>query len=442
MDARPGTPASTPSGKPSTPSRAPADESPAASAAVGAGRQRGLMWALFGGNAAVFAVYMGVGQILLPTQVGNIDPDHKVTSLGIITGIGAAFATLLQPIGGALSDRTRSRFGRRNPWMLGGAVVALAFLVLMGSAHGLLLLGVGWVLAQGAANLVQAALTAIVPDRVPRERRGTASAMVGAGTTVATVVGGLIASRFVDHLGWGYATLGLVLVAAMAMMLTTHDPRPDELPASAAAPAPGFREAARSFLSALAVPDFRWVFLGRALIILSYFSILGYLLYMLDDHITGVPSGMKHADAVVLLSTVSAVVSIVSTVVGGPLSDKLDRRRAFVGISGAGMAVSLLIPLFAPTWGAMLAFSVLNGLFFGVYMAVDTSLVTLVLPSEGDAGRDMAVLNIANAGPQIVSPFVAALVINGLGGYSALYIVAAVLALLGGATVLPIKGVR
>ncbi len=38
-------------------------------------------------------------------------------------------------------------------------------------------------------NLFQAALTAIVPDRVPRERRGVASAVVGVATSVAAVVG-------------------------------------------------------------------------------------------------------------------------------------------------------------------------------------------------------------------------------------------------------------
>ncbi|MFJ6782510.1 hypothetical protein [Streptomyces yangpuensis] len=44
-------------------------------------------------------------------------------------------------------------------------------------------------------------------------------------------------------------------------------------------------------------------------------------------------------------------------------------------------------------------------------MAVDTALVTMVLPNAEDAARDMGVLNIANAGPQIVAPFVVAAVL-------------------------------
>ncbi|MFG2875564.1 hypothetical protein ACGFYU_11255 [Streptomyces sp. NPDC048337] len=37
-------------------------------------------------------------------------------------------------------------------------------------------------------------------------------------------------------------------------------------------------------------------------------------------------------------------------------------------------------------------------------MPVDTALVTLVLPRAEDAARDMGVLSMANAGPQIIAP--------------------------------------
>ncbi|MDX3540394.1 MFS transporter [Streptomyces sp. MB09-01] len=93
-------------------------------------------------------------------------------------------------------------------------------------------------------------------------------------------------------------------------------------------------------------------------------------------------------------------------------------------------------------WTAMLAFSVVNGLTFGCYMAVDTALVTMVLPKAEDAARDMGVLNIANAGPQIVAPFIASVIVSLSGGYTALFVVAAVLAVAGALAVKPIRSVR
>ncbi len=90
----------------------------------------------------------------------------------------------------------------------------------------------------------------------------------------------------------------------------------------------------------------------------------------------------------------------------------------------------------------MLAFSVVNGLAFGCYMAVDTALVTMVLPKAEDAARDMGVLNIATAGPQIVAPFIASVIVSLSGGYTALFVVAAVLAVAGAPAVKPIRSVR
>jgi MFS family permease len=303
------------------------------------------------------------------------------------------------------------------------------------------LLVVGWCLLQGMGNVYQAALTAIVPDRVPAERRGTASAMAGAGTTLGLLVGIVVAGRFTHAVAWGYTTLaGLLVLAAVLLVTLTHDPRPDELPPRAA-DASSLRRDLASFLSALRVHDFRWVFAGRALMILSYFCVTGYLLYMLEDHI-GLPHGMKSADGVALLTLIGAVTSVATTVVGGPLSDRLDRRKTFVFVASAGMAAALLLPLLSPHWTTMVVFMAVDGLFFGVYMAVDTAMVTLVLPRGEDAARDMGVLNIANAGPQIIAPFVASAIISTPGGYPALYIVAAVLAVAAALSILPVRSVR
>ncbi|MFF8731872.1 MFS transporter [Streptomyces sp. NPDC015171] len=411
--------------------------SPAAPArAVPGTRQRGLMPLLLVANASMYAVYMGAGSVLLPTQVEAIAPDHKVAVLGLIGGVSSVFATACNPVAGALSDRS----GQRNPWVLGGALVSLAGLALLGRAHTTLLAGIGWCLVQATMNVYQAAVTALVPDRIPPDRRGTASALVGLALPVGGTLGVLVASASTRRLPVGYLALGL-LAAAAALLLTTccrDVPRArDAVPA----PAPPWRRRLAVFLSALRNRDFRWAFAGRALMVLGYFSVVGYQLYILDDRIT-LPEGLSPAQAMAVLTPVSMAAMAVSTLAGGLLSDRWNRRKVFVGVSAALAGAVMVVPVLVPTWPGMLVFSALNGLAFGCFMAVDTAVVTLVLPRAEDAARDLGVLNIANAGPQIVAPFVASAVVTVLGGYTPLFLFGGALSLLGALAILPIRGVR
>lgn len=287
-------------------------------------------------------------------------------------------------------------------------------------------------------NVFQAAVTAIVPDRVPVARRGTASALVGLGLPIGGTVGVLIASRTAEHLRTGYLVFGAIVAASALLLTLTCRDVPRTGPAPAAVPK---RAQLAAFLSALANHDFRWAFIGRALMVLGYFSVVGYQLYVLDDHIS-LPAGLTPPAAMAVLTPVSMVAMALSTVVGGLLSDRWDRRKVFVGVSAALAGLVMVVPVVSPTWTGMLVFSALNGLAFGCFMAVDTALVTLVLPRAEDAARDMGVLNIANAGPQIIAPFVASAVVTGFGGYTPLFLVGGALSLIGALAILPIRGVR
>ncbi|MFE1825979.1 MFS transporter [Streptomyces yangpuensis] len=211
-------------------------------------------------------------------------------------------------------------------------------------------------------------------------------------------------------------------------------------PAADAPPVP-VRAQLAAFLSSLGNHDFRWAFIGRALMVLGYFSVVGYQLYILDDHIA-LPDGLTPPAAMAVLTPVSMVAMAVSTVLGGLLSDRWNRRKVFVGVSAALAGLVMVVPVVSPTWTGMLVFSALNGLAFGCFMAVDTALVTLVLPRAEDAARDMGVLNIANAGPQIIAPFVASAVVTALGGYTPLFLVGGALSLIGALAILPIRSVH
>ncbi|MFF2305317.1 MFS transporter [Streptomyces sp. NPDC058128] len=393
---------------------------------------RGLLPLLLTGNTAMYALYIGVPGLLLALQIEEIDPADKVANFGLVSGISAIFATVFNPVAGALSDRS----GRRNPWILAGGLLALPVMLLLGSVHTILLVTIAWCLGQAVMNVYQAALTSVVPDRVPVAARGKASAAVGLGLPVGSTIGALVGAAFSEDYRTGYLVFGAI-VAATAVLFTACA-RERRMPAKASLPV---KQQLAAFGSALGDHDFRWAFIGRALLVLGYFAVAGFQLYILKDH-TELPAGLSPEEAVAILMPLNAVAMVVSTVLGGWLSDRFDRRKLFVGASAALAAAALLIPAFSTSWTAMLAFSAVNGLGFGCYMAVDTALVTMVLPKAEDAARDMGVLNIANAGPQIVAPFVASLIVSLSGGYTALFLVAAVLSVLGALAVRPIRSVR
>ncbi|WP_017611747.1 MFS transporter [Nocardiopsis salina] len=397
------------------------------------------------GNLSVYAFYLGITSVLLPLHIQGLHPGDEeaaVADLGLVTGVAAVFGTVFNPIGGALSDRSRSRWGRRNPWMVGGALASVLAAVLMGLADSVLMVLLGWCLAQATMNLCHAALTGILPDRVPDHRRGTVASVMGMALSVAGVLGTGLAALFTARIELGYIALGGVVVAAVVLLCTfTHDPRGEELPPPAPAEHGTPLAALGRFLSALTHRNFALVLIGRALLFLGYFLIMGYQLYILDYHIE-LPGGLSPAAAVPVITTLGAVGTVVTAAIGGPLSDRLDRRKLFTLVSGVASALAMLIPFFMPTWTGMILFGLAIGSAFGCFLAVDTALATLVLPDKENNARDMGVLNIAAAGPQIMAPFIASTIILHLGGYSSLFLIGAAIGLLGALSIAFVKGVR
>ena len=419
-------------------------ESGPAGQAVSAGRRAGfrrLLVSLGVANGALSALYAGVLTVLLPLQVERIDRAHKVVALGVVSGVSALFALVFNPIGGALSDRTRSRFGRRAPWLVTGSVAMIVMLALLGQAGTVLLIAVAWCLAQAVANLYQAPLTAVIPDRVSRQRRGAASAVAGVSSVLGGVAGVGLASQFTRHLSWGYLMLGVLLAATAAyFVVSTADPSAAAIPRP---PRDARSPAARlaSFLSALRHRDFALVFVSRAAAILGYYLVISYELYILTDYIA-LPGHLQPAQGVTILAAISAVGALLAAAIAGPVSDRLDRRKPFVFISSAVAGAGCVLPVLSPTFRTIEIFAAFAGVAFGCYLSVDAALVTLVLPRSEDAARDLGVLNIANAGPQVLAPLLAALIISHAGGYRTLFIAGGCCGVVGALAVLPVRSVR
>ncbi|MFJ3766424.1 MFS transporter [Streptomyces sp. NPDC090082] len=384
---------------------------------------------------AVFMAFMTPIQILLPLQLEHIDPHDKNTALSLVTGLGALVAVLANPLAGAWSDRTTSRFGRRRPWIVGGALVGAVGLVATASQHTVAGVAVGWCLAQLGLNAMLAGVTTPIADRVPLGQRAVVSGWTGLMQSVGLVLGALITTLLVTGVGAGYVTLALLTVAlALPFALRQTEPvLPREL-----RPAFDGRAFARSFwVSPRRHPDFGWAWLTRFLINLG--NALGtlYLFYFLADAVRYGDPGT----GVLILTVVYTLCAALTAVPVGVLSDRAGRRKGFVVLCSLVMAAAALLLALVHTWPSALAAAAVLGGGYGIYLAVDQALVTQVLPAAADRAKDLGVINIANSGPQVLAPALAAPVIAHLGGYTGLYAVAALVILAGGLLVHRIRGV-
>jgi MFS family permease len=121
-------------------------------------------------------MWNGLHPIILPALLFRLVPESlKNTYLGGMTFIGLILAMIIQPLSGALSDQIPSRWGRRRPWMVGGTLFSLAFLVSMALATNLWSLVAGYLLLQVASNTAHGPAQGLIPDLVPEERHGLAS---------------------------------------------------------------------------------------------------------------------------------------------------------------------------------------------------------------------------------------------------------------------------
>lgn len=402
-------------------------------------------------SIGLWAGFFGPIQVLLAQQAEAIDAVHKKEILSVVLGLGAFTSVVCNPLFGAFSDRTALRMGRRLPWVVGGALGGAASLALLSVAHNVVVMAIGWMGVQATLNAMLAAVTATVPDQVPVDRRGRVGGILAIAQTIGVVGGTGIASAT------GSIAAGYLSIAAVLILLTipySLRSRDIPLPVVLREPFDVRRFAASFWISPRLHPDFAWAWLTRFLVNLGNALGLLYLLYFMQD-VVGYSSD-DAADRVFLLTAIYAGTLVLTTVVFGIWSDRIGRRKIFVIWSGVVAGTAALVLGVGQDWVAAAAGAAVMGCGYGIYTSVDFALITQVLPGAGDRAKDLGVINIANALPQVFAPVLATIVLNiadGFGGdietegsgfsegYFALYAFAFCVSLLGSVFVTRIRGV-
>ncbi|MFB7715121.1 MFS transporter [Streptomyces sp. NPDC056105] len=388
---------------------------------------------------ALFGAWLGVmppAMVSLAVKIQSLDGVDKVSTLSWATGLGALFALTTNPLFGLLSDRTTSRFGARRPWMVIGILIGIAGLVVIATASTGWQITLGWCVVQTGYNAVIAPTYGALADQVPERQMGTVTGLLALSYPLAVLVGTWLVNLFNHSALWMLIAPALAGAAlTVPFLLLGRDRR---ITRGETSPLTAREFAGFLVFNPVKHPDFGWAWLSRFLMWSATATLTTYMAYYLSDTLRQSDDGVTHW--VFITTLVSTLLSLVVTVPAGRLSDRIGRRKPIVAVSAVLVATGLLLLL--PTHGIAMFLIATTVFYLGValYYAVDIALPTDVLPSRETAAKDLGVMNIAATLPSSLVPAIApALVGLGHGGYSPLFVLGAVLALLAVPAAAPIR---
>ncbi|MHA6804676.1 MFS transporter [Salinifilum ghardaiensis] len=369
-----------------------------------------------------------------------VAPDQAVAVVGIVSTSGAIGALIFDPVFGRISDRTTGRFGRRRPWLVAGSIGLLLGLLVIAAAPNVWVLALGWLFGQITGNAAVAAHTASLADQLPTSQRGKVGGLIGIAQQAATL-GAAYAGQFLGQdmlllfLVPGAVSLALVLLFVLVL--------PDQPLLERPRSADNLRAVLKTFwVSPRRHPDFAFAWTSRFLIVLAAWMFLTFRLLYLQHEM-----GMPAQEAAGVMATgvlIYTAALMTSGQIAGWISDRISRRKAFIGASALIFGIGTWMLTHADSVTGFYLAEVVLGVGFGVYVAIDLALVLDVLPNPDDAGKDLGVFNIAMSLPQTLAPGLAAALISAGAGqnYDLMLTVAAVIAVLGALAILPVRSVR
>ena len=396
---------------------------------------------------ALAALWSSLHTIIIPLRLLDFAPEAlKNTYLGLLTFTGLVLAMAVQPIVGAISDRSGFQWGRRRPYILVGAILAILFLTGIGWSSSYIIIFVIYCLLQISSNTAQAPYQAFIPDLVPEGKRGSASGV----KSLLEILGGVAllypVAFFMDRYSigqeslWLWLALGALAIILLGTMLATVLTVKER---------PGVGGSQLSLLPALyksfkidirANRDFVWFLVSRLFILMAFTTLQTFALYFLRD-VVGV-TNLAEATATFSIVVVAGMLALAYPT--GRLSDKIGRRPIAIASGFLGALGIALIFLFQHNYTQILLCGALVGIAFGAFMSTNWALAT-DLVAKGEEARYLGITNLATAGGAALARLIGPVIdhFNAYSpnlGYSVMLLACFIYFIIGSTLLLKIKG--
>lgn len=356
---------------------------------------------------------------------------------GLIWLAGPVTGIIVQPIIGALSDETSTRFGRRLPYIMGGAILSAIALVLFPySGKIAALLGPSapawmglfiaavliWIL-DACVNAAQGPYRALIPDNIPKEQHAEANSYlsfaIGLGSVVAAGTAPVLAMFGVQmSIGAQYIMAAIAFLgAATWTCLTIKERRIEKAKKTETSTEPqearkGFVDNVKEFFALspevtkiCIIQFFSWI--GIMCLFIFFTNYVIHILFKVPSLAGDETYKITYAQQIIqgsnFASLCYAAFNLVCFVIAipiGKLAAKLGNKSIhFVAI--ASMALAYLVIAFIQNTHFVIAAMALAGIGWASVLALPFAMFSKYI-KPGTEGSIMGVFNIFIAAPQIL----------------------------------------
>ncbi len=334
---------------------------------------------------------------LVDRVLGSTHPLAGAAVAGL-TAIGIVVPMLLQPTMGAISDHTRTRLGRRKPYIIVGTAFDLVFLSFAAwqfGQHSYVGFLAGVVLLQFSSNVAQGPFQGYLPDLVPAPQVGVASGLMGLASLIGNLGGAAVALVFLRVVHWDaglFVTIGAVEVTTMLVTVLWVPDTPG--PPTTLTLAQRARAAWGTDI--LEQKAYVWLLVSRLFILMTGSTLTSMGVLFLVNTL-GLPTAEAEAGVLPIL-VAFGISAMIATLPAGMLSTRVGRKPVIYAGIALGMVGATGIAL-APAYWIMLVSVIPLGAGLGSFQSVDWALMTDIIP-KAESGRYMGISNVVTAGNQ------------------------------------------
>ncbi|NLV89216.1 MAG: SLC45 family MFS transporter [Tissierellia bacterium] len=330
----------------------------------------------------------------------------KATLIGLIMTIDNLFAVIFQPIFGAMSDRTKSRFGRRMPYILIGMPISALLFSLIPYTNSLATLMITIIIMNFMMSVYRAPTVALMPDITPSPLRSKANGIInfmgGLAAVIAYLFGGLL---YRTNPSYPFHLSTVVMLMALFILFVFIKENTDFTVEKKKTKEKNKDVGKTRSLVFLLLAVFFWFSGYNA--VETFFSL--YAQYVLN---------IDPSNASILLSIFSASF-LVFAIPSGYIGTKFGRRKTILtGVTGVFLTFTPLI--FIKTVPLISVLFVLGGFFWALININSYPMVVEIAPKNG-VGAYTGYYYFFSASSAVLSPILFGFIKDIIGSYGILF---------------------